>query len=61
MTDTMRTVRFHEYGEPGDVLRLEPQDVARLAVLMEADGAHGVGHRGFPRSRVGGQAAGGAQ
>jgi NADPH:quinone reductase-like Zn-dependent oxidoreductase len=23
MTSTMRTVRFHEYGEPGDVLRLE--------------------------------------
>jgi NADPH:quinone reductase-like Zn-dependent oxidoreductase len=23
MSDTMRTVRFHEYGEPGDVLRLE--------------------------------------
>ena len=23
MTDTMRTVRFHQYGEPADVLRLE--------------------------------------
>lgn len=22
MTATMRTVRFHEYGEPGQVLRL---------------------------------------
>ena len=21
--DTMRAVRFHEYGEPGDVLRLD--------------------------------------
>ena len=23
ITHTMRTVRFHHYGEPGDVLRLE--------------------------------------
>lgn len=42
-TSTMRTVRFHEYGEPGDVLRLETTAVpspgpGRLRVLVHACG-----------------------
>ena len=40
---TMRTVRFHEYGEPGDVLRLETAVVpapgpGRIRVLVHACG-----------------------
>ena len=43
MTDTMRTVRFHEYGEPGDVLRLETAPVpapgpGRIRVAVHACG-----------------------
>ena len=43
MTDTMRTVRFHEYGEPGDVLRLEQTAVpapgpGRVRVAVHACG-----------------------
>jgi NADPH:quinone reductase-like Zn-dependent oxidoreductase len=43
MTDTMRTVRFHEYGEPGDVLRLEETAVpspgpGRVRVAVHAAG-----------------------
>src|ERR1700749_2037313 len=42
-TRTMRTVRFHEYGEPGDVLRLETAAVpdpapGRLRVVVHARG-----------------------
>ena len=42
-TSTMRTVRFHEYGEPGDVLHLETTAVpvpgpGRLRVLVHACG-----------------------
>ena len=42
-TSTMRTVRFHEYGEPGDVLRLETAAVpdpapGRLRVVVHACG-----------------------
>jgi NADPH:quinone reductase-like Zn-dependent oxidoreductase len=41
MTDTMRTVRFHQYGEPGDVLRLEQTAVptagpGRIRVAVHA-------------------------
>jgi len=43
MTSTMRTVRFHEYGEPGDVLRLEDAAVpepgpGRIRVRVHACG-----------------------
>jgi NADPH:quinone reductase-like Zn-dependent oxidoreductase len=43
MTDTMRTVRFHAYGEPGDVLRLEVTAVpapgpGRIRVTVHACG-----------------------
>ena len=43
MTDTMRTVRFHQYGEPGDVLRLEQAAVptprrGRVRVAVHAAG-----------------------
>jgi NADPH:quinone reductase-like Zn-dependent oxidoreductase len=43
MTDQMRTVRFHEYGEPKDVLRLETASVpepgpGRIRVLVHAAG-----------------------
>ena len=43
MTDTMRTVRFHAYGEPGDVLRLEETAVpvpgpGRVRVAVHACG-----------------------
>ncbi len=43
MTDTMRTVRFHAYGEPGDVLRLEQTAVpapgpGRVRVSVHACG-----------------------
>lgn len=43
MSDTMRTVRFHEYGEPGDVLRLEAAPVPdpgldRIRVAVHACG-----------------------
>ena len=43
MTDTMRTVRFHQYGEPGDVLRLERTAVpapgpGRVLVAVHAAG-----------------------
>jgi NADPH:quinone reductase-like Zn-dependent oxidoreductase len=43
MTDTMRTVRFHEYGEPADVLRLETAPVPdpgpdRIRVAVHACG-----------------------
>ena len=43
MSDTMRTVRFHEYGEPGDVLRLETAPVPdpgpdRIRVAVHACG-----------------------
>jgi NADPH:quinone reductase-like Zn-dependent oxidoreductase len=42
-TSTMRTVRFHEYGEPGDVLHLETAAVpvpgpGRIRVLVHACG-----------------------
>jgi len=42
-TSTMRTVRFHEYGEPGDVLRLETTAVpdpgaGRIRVVVHACG-----------------------
>ena len=42
-TDTMRTVRFHEYGEPADVLRLETAPVpepgpGRIRVAVHACG-----------------------
>jgi NADPH:quinone reductase-like Zn-dependent oxidoreductase len=42
-TSTMRTVRFHEYGEPGDVLHLETTALpvpgpGRLRVLVHACG-----------------------
>jgi NADPH:quinone reductase-like Zn-dependent oxidoreductase len=42
-TDTMRTVRFHEYGEPGDVLHLEETalpalDSGRIRVVVHACG-----------------------
>jgi NADPH:quinone reductase-like Zn-dependent oxidoreductase len=42
-TDTMRTVRFHEYGEPGDVLRLETAPVPdpgpdRIRIVVHACG-----------------------
>jgi NADPH:quinone reductase-like Zn-dependent oxidoreductase len=42
-TNTMRTVRFHEYGEPGDVLHLEETavpapDPGRVRVLVHACG-----------------------
>lgn len=42
-TSTVRTVRFHEYGEPGDVLHLETTAVpvpgpGRLRVLVHACG-----------------------
>jgi NADPH:quinone reductase-like Zn-dependent oxidoreductase len=43
MTSTMRAVRFHEYGEPGDVLDLETAAVpvpgpGRIRVLVHACG-----------------------
>ena len=43
MTDSMRTVRFHAYGEPGDVLRLERTQVpapgpGRIRVTVHACG-----------------------
>ena len=43
MTDTMRTVRFHDYGEPGHVLRLEETAVpapgpGRVRVAVHACG-----------------------
>src|SRR5579859_866679 len=43
MNDTMRTVRFHQYGEPGDVLRLEQTSVptpgpGRIRVAVHAAG-----------------------
>jgi NADPH:quinone reductase-like Zn-dependent oxidoreductase len=43
MSGTMRTVRFHEYGEPGDVLRLETAPVPdpgpdRIRVAVHACG-----------------------
>jgi NADPH:quinone reductase-like Zn-dependent oxidoreductase len=43
VTSTMRTVRFHEYGEPGDVLHMETAAVpvpgpGRLRVLVHACG-----------------------
>ena len=43
MTDTMRTVRFHAYGEPADVLRLEEAAVpapgpGRIRVAVHACG-----------------------
>ena len=43
VTDTMRTVRFHEYGEPGDVLHLETAPVPepgpdRIRVAVHACG-----------------------
>jgi NADPH:quinone reductase-like Zn-dependent oxidoreductase len=43
MTSTMRTVRFHEYGEPADVLHLETTEVpvpgpGRIRVLVHACG-----------------------
>lgn len=43
VTDTMRTVRFHEYGEPGDVLHLEETAVpapgpGRIRVVVNACG-----------------------
>ncbi|MGH3262980.1 MAG: alcohol dehydrogenase catalytic domain-containing protein, partial [Trebonia sp.] len=43
MTATMRTVRFHEYGEPGEVLRLEAVPVpapgsGRIRVAVHACG-----------------------
>ncbi len=43
MTDTMRTVRFHQYGEPGDVLRLEQTAIpmpgpGRIRVAVHAAG-----------------------
>jgi NADPH:quinone reductase-like Zn-dependent oxidoreductase len=43
MADTMRTVRFHQYGEPGDVLRLEQTAVpapgpGRIRVAVHAAG-----------------------
>jgi NADPH:quinone reductase-like Zn-dependent oxidoreductase len=43
MTETMRTVRFHEYGEPADVLRLETAPVpdtgpGRVRVAVHACG-----------------------
>jgi NADPH:quinone reductase-like Zn-dependent oxidoreductase len=42
-TSTMRTVRFHEYGEPGDVLHMETAAVpvpgpGRIRVLVHACG-----------------------
>ncbi len=42
-TGTMRTVRFHEYGEPGDVLHLEPAPVpdpgpGRIRIVVHACG-----------------------
>lgn len=42
-TDTMRTVRFHEYGDPGDVLHLEAVPVpdpgpGRIRVAVHACG-----------------------
>jgi NADPH:quinone reductase-like Zn-dependent oxidoreductase len=42
-TDTMRTVRFHEYGEPGDVLHLETAPVPdpgpdRIRIVVHACG-----------------------
>jgi NADPH:quinone reductase-like Zn-dependent oxidoreductase len=42
-TDTMRTIRFHEYGEPADVLRLEAADIPnpgpdRIRVRVHACG-----------------------
>jgi NADPH:quinone reductase-like Zn-dependent oxidoreductase len=42
-TSTMRTVRFHEYGEPGDVLHLETAavpdpDPDRIRILVRACG-----------------------
>ncbi|WP_026924499.1 NADP-dependent oxidoreductase [Glycomyces arizonensis] len=43
MTDTMRTVRFHEYGDPADVLRLETTPIpdpgpGRVRVVVHACG-----------------------
>jgi NADPH:quinone reductase-like Zn-dependent oxidoreductase len=43
MADTMRTVRFHQYGEPGDVLRLEQTAVptpgpGRVRIAVHAAG-----------------------
>lgn len=43
MTEQMRTVRFHEYGEPKDVLRLETAPVPepgpeRIRILVRAAG-----------------------
>ena len=43
MNEQMRTVRFHEYGEPGDVLRLEAAPVpdpgpGRIRVVVHAAG-----------------------
>ncbi len=43
MTETMRTVRFHEYGAPAEVLRLETTEVqepgpGRIRVVVHATG-----------------------
>jgi NADPH:quinone reductase-like Zn-dependent oxidoreductase len=43
MTETMRSVRFHEYGEPADVLRLETVETpepgpGRIRVVVHATG-----------------------
>jgi NADPH:quinone reductase-like Zn-dependent oxidoreductase len=43
MTDTMRTVRFHEYGEPAEVLHLETAEIpapgpGRLRIRVAACG-----------------------
>src|ERR1700753_2815759 len=42
-TSTMRTIRFHEYGEPGDILRIETAPVptpgpGRIRILVHACG-----------------------
>jgi len=58
-TDTMRTLRFHEYGEPGNVLRLDTAAVTapgpgHIRVTVQACGLSSgplTGQDAQPRAR----------